>query len=78
MIFGIMVVAALIVAYDLPDIRKKGTRKELAFFTGLLAIACVLSAIYFLGLQLANPLDWIAFIYQPLFDHLLRDKAGFK
>lgn len=63
-IAGILLVALLLVAIDVPYLIKK--KKELWVFSLLLLLGTGLSIAMALHVVISNPLDWIAAVYQPL------------
>jgi hypothetical protein len=63
-IAGILAVALLLAAIDVPSLTKD--KKELWVFTFLLLMGTGLCIAKVLHVGIPNPLDWIAAVYQPL------------
>jgi hypothetical protein len=60
---GILVIAILIAANDVPSLTKK--KKDLWVFSILLLLGTGISVAEVLHVGIPNPLDWIAVVYQP-------------
>ncbi|WHZ56134.1 hypothetical protein [Metabacillus hrfriensis] len=65
---GILVIAGVIIAIDVPSLLRKKEKKELWVFFILLLIGISLSIAQALHIEIPNPVDWITVIYQPLSD----------
>lgn len=64
--FGVLVAAGLILALELPALRKKKLRKELYAFLILLVIGTGLNLAEVLQIELPNPLDLFEPILRPI------------
>jgi hypothetical protein len=69
---GIILVTLLITVLEVPPLLKKRQKKELWVFSLLLLFGSGLSIAKGLGLKLPNPFDWIAVLFKPLSDLLMR------
>lgn len=67
-IVGILLVAILIILYEVPRMRKNKMNKELWVFSILLGIGISLNIAHSLDVKLPNPLDLITVIYKPVSD----------
>ncbi len=65
-IAGILAVAVLIAAIEIPSLRKKKSKKDTWAFSLLLLLGTGLSIAQGLQAHIPNPLDWMAAIFQPL------------
>ncbi|MFN2747453.1 MULTISPECIES: hypothetical protein [Bacillus] len=70
-VLGIPLIAGLIILLELPTLWKKKQKKEIWVFSLLLALAVALCITEGLGVELPNPLDWLAVIYKPLGDAIM-------
>lgn len=68
MVTGIVGVAAMIVAADVPRLLKNKLKKELWVFSILLLSGTSLAIALALRMKLPNPADWISIIYKPVSD----------
>jgi hypothetical protein len=71
-IIGILLVAAAISIFEVPYMWKKGLRKELWLFSILLLLGVGISSAKALAWTIPTPLDWIAVVYKPFSDFLIR------
>ena len=62
---GILVISAVIIAFDVPHLLRKKLKKELWIFSILLLVGTVLSIAQALGMRLPNPLDWLTVLFKP-------------
>lgn len=69
-LLGVITATLLIIATEVPALRRSGTRRELWTFSVLLAAGFALSAAESLRIKLPNPLDWIIYAYKPFSDAL--------
>lgn len=69
-VFGIIMVSIGITIYEVPNLLKKNSKKELVVFSILLILALALSIAEILYEDLPNPLDGITMIYKPVSDFL--------
>lgn len=67
-IIGILLVAICIIFYEVPNMLKKGLKKELWIFSILLIIGVILSIVESLDVDIPNPADLITIIYKPIID----------
>jgi hypothetical protein len=70
-ISGILVVGALFALIEVPPLRRKKLKRELAAFFSLLLFGIGLSIAEALQLDIPNPLDWIQFVFKPLSELLM-------
>ncbi|QDY85153.1 hypothetical protein FQU75_18210 [Paenibacillus polymyxa] len=70
-IISIFLVAAVISLIEVPDMWKKGYKKELWLFFTLLLFAVGISCTKILHWLIPTPLDWIAAIYRPFSNFLI-------
>lgn len=70
-IIGIFLVAAVISLIEVPDMWKKGFKKELWLFFILLFFAVGISCAKVLHWLIPTPLDWITAIYRPFSNFLI-------
>lgn len=71
---GIVVAACLMFFIEVPNLFKKGLRRELWVFIILLLFGTVFSILHLYQIDPPSPHRWIAIIYKPLSDmiyHLL-------
>lgn len=64
-VFGIVAVAIAITFIEVPSLLKRGLKKELWIFSILLLLGTGLSIAEGLQVEIPNPMDALAFIYQP-------------
>ena len=67
---GILLVAGVIILFEVPPLLKQKQKKELFVFSILLIIGVVLSIVFTLGKTIPNPMDFITFIFKPLSDFI--------
>lgn len=65
---GILAIAALVAAMEVPRLLRKKLLKELWVFAILLVFGTALSMAQALHLKIPNPADWIAAVYKPASD----------
>jgi NhaP-type Na+/H+ or K+/H+ antiporter len=65
---GILAIAVLVAAMDVPRLLRKKLHKELWIFAILLVFGTALSMAQALHLKIPNPADWIAAVYKPVSD----------
>lgn len=65
-IVGILIVAVLIIIYEVPSLIKRKLHKELILFSLLLAFGVFISILESLDVELPNPSDWLTELYKPL------------
>ncbi|KKI89635.1 hypothetical protein WQ54_25115 [Bacillus sp. SA1-12] len=63
---GILVAGILIVLYEVPSLMKKKSKKELFVFIFLFCVGEGLFILLSLEIKIPNPLDFIAFVFNPL------------
>ncbi|WP_307891684.1 hypothetical protein [Bacillus swezeyi] len=68
---GILLISGLIILLELPTLWKKKQKKEIWVFSLLLAFGVALNITEGLGVEVPNPLDWLAVIYKPLSDAIM-------
>ncbi|SFJ21570.1 hypothetical protein SAMN02799624_03644 [Paenibacillus sp. UNC496MF] len=66
MIWIVLIMAALVVRFQYPRLKRNGQKKELAVSACLLAAAVTLSMLQSFRVELPNPLDWLTVVYKPL------------
>ncbi|MFJ8064505.1 hypothetical protein ACIQYS_07725 [Psychrobacillus sp. NPDC096426] len=64
--FGILIVAAVIVILEVPQLVKKKLIKEVAIFSVLLAFGVVLSILLAFGVTVPNPVNFLTYMLKPL------------
>lgn len=64
----IIIVAAGIIAFEVPVLLRKKLIKELWAFSFLMVLGTFFSLINALNISLSNPLGWMIFIYKPIYD----------
>jgi hypothetical protein len=69
---AIVVVAIIIALTELPSLLKKKMLKECFLFSLLLIIGTSLSMALAMGVDLPNPIDWIAAVMKPVADWIDR------
>ena len=70
-VIGILVLAFLVSAIEIPSFRKQKRKKELWVFSFLMLLAVGMGVSVTLHLNLPNPFDTITAIYKPLNDLIL-------
>ena len=65
---GTIVAAIMMIAFELPNLRKNKLTKELWVFSILMLIAVGLGIAQSLDLQIPNPLNGITIVFKPLSD----------
>ncbi|MEH7126437.1 hypothetical protein V7122_13810 [Bacillus sp. JJ1532] len=68
MVIGIFVIAIIIIAIEVPYLKKNKLKKESWVFSILLIIGVGLSIAYNLHLYIPNPLQGLAVIFKPFSD----------
>jgi len=63
---GILIVAAVIVILEVPQLVEKKLIKELAAFSVLLALGVVLSILLAFGVTVPNPVNFLTYMLKPL------------
>jgi hypothetical protein len=65
-VLGIVVLSIVIAFIEAPSLLKRGLKKELWIFSILLLLGTGFSIAESMQAKIPNPLDALAFIYQPL------------
>lgn len=65
-VFGIVALAIAIALIEVPNLLKRGLRKELWIFAILLLLGTGFSIAEGAQVKIPNPMDALAFIYKPL------------
>ncbi|WLR50537.1 hypothetical protein LC040_14910 [Bacillus tianshenii] len=63
---GILTTTAIIIALEVPSMKKNKNTKGLFFFSFFLIIGTVLSLAESSGVNIPNPLDFLRFMYEPM------------
>lgn len=71
MVLGILVIAGMILAIDVPYLKKNKLKKESFVFSILLLIGVGLSIAYNLHLHIPNPLQGLAVIFKSFSDYVI-------
>ncbi|MCY9515753.1 hypothetical protein [Paenibacillus apiarius] len=66
------VIGALILWFEVPQLRRQNRSKELRSFSIMFTGAMVLALVYLLDVPLPNPNQWFAWMMEPL-SHLIID-----
>ena len=69
-VVGILLIVALIIAIEVPPLLRKKLKKELWVLSIILFIGTTLGITQALHIELPNPLDWMIFVYTPVY-HML-------
>lgn len=69
-VIGIMVVAIIIIAIEIPDLRKRKLKKEIWIFSILLSIGVGLCIAQSLKFHIPNPVEGITFVFKPMSDFI--------
>ncbi|WP_257348508.1 hypothetical protein [Pseudalkalibacillus decolorationis] len=70
-IAGILLIALLIIIFEVPSLWKSKQKKELWVFFLLLIFGVGLSIAKSLAVNIPNPLDWIIAVYKPFSDAMM-------
>lgn len=65
-LIGILIIATLIVSYELPKMKKKKMQKEIMVFFIFLLFATIVSTFELDNVPLPNPLEWLKYVFEPL------------
>lgn len=65
-LFGILIIATLIVVYELPKMKKKKMQKEIKVFFIFLLFATIVSTFEIYNVPLPNPLEWLKYVFEPV------------
>lgn len=65
---GVLVAAVLMFIIEVPNLFKKGLKRETLVFSILLLIGTLLSILHLYNIDPPSPHKWIAIIYRPLSD----------
>ena len=69
---GILLIATVILWFEVPPLLKKKQKKELLVFSIILAVGIVLSMSLAFGKTIPNPLEFLTVILKPIVDVLAR------
>ncbi|WP_107950514.1 hypothetical protein [Lysinibacillus parviboronicapiens] len=69
---GILICASLIAYFVLPPLMKKRETKTIIAFSILFVIGTALNIALTLNVPLPSPADWIAFIFKPIRESIIR------
>lgn len=71
-IVAVLLFSTALSLIEVPKMLRAKSYKELAVFSGLLALGTGLAILKSLNVQLPNPSDWVAWIYSPVAKLLIR------
>ena len=71
-ILGIILVMIAVILFEIPHLRKTGSKKDIFAFSGFLAFSAVYSILYVIGVKLSTPFDFMAAITKPITDFLMK------
>jgi hypothetical protein len=69
-ILSVLVFAAALCVYEIPQMVKSKSYRDLWAFCILLALGVILAILKSLNVTISNPSDWIAWVYSPVSDML--------
>ncbi|MFD5021937.1 MULTISPECIES: hypothetical protein [unclassified Paenibacillus] len=64
----ILIIVAVIIAFEVPLMLRKNLIKEFWVFLFLLLLGTFFSLIYVMNISISDPLAWMVFIYKPVAD----------
>lgn len=64
----VLIFDAVLCAAEIPDMNKKGLRREKWAFAAILSLGTVLAVVKSLGMDIPNPSDWVMAVYKPAAD----------
>lgn len=68
-VFGILIISAFIIYFEIPSLKKGGT-KTIWAFSLLMSIGVALNIAIYFNVSMISPLDVIIYIFQPISDFL--------
>lgn len=71
-VLSVLAFGTVLCFYEIPQMLKSKSYKELWAFSILLALGVVLVILKSLNVTISNPSDWIAWVYSPVSDLLKR------
>jgi Ca2+/Na+ antiporter len=65
-ILAVLIVSGTIFLLDGLPLRRRSQKRDFVVFAAILAVSTGLAVLHSLHVRLANPLDWISYVFEPV------------